>query len=447
MKNLAETDPFDSQRSTVIFTTAAFIGAVLIGLIGGGFRWFLHQADEIRHNLSSHLNDFGILAPLIAAAVVAICAVVGRLLVTAIPRTAGSGIQDVEAVWHEQDDLPNKWFIPVKFLGGIVAIGSGLIVGREGPAVHLGAATGAEVGRWFKLSDYERKLLYTTVGGAGLAVAFNAPLAGALFTVEEVTKSFRLRVVLVTLLSTSVAVATSRLIIPGEREFLVGSPTAPPFTALFVYGIFGLITGVIAVAYNKTIMSFLERTDLSRMNPTVRAGLIGAVMGALLWIDPMLAGGGAELNQRLLEPAAFPIATLVLYLAVRFVAGPLSYAAGTPGGLFAPLLVIGALWGVLFYDGIVALGGTELVGKSSAAFALVGMVAFFAGTVRAPLTAVAVVIEMSGATSLTIMMFAACAGAMLAGSLLKAPSIYDSLRKRMLRNNRRLGPRSRTRVR
>ncbi len=434
MKFGAEVDPFGSRRRMALFTVATLVAAIGIGLLGGAFRWCLEQAELLRMTLLdwAHGLSWGWVVPIV---VVAACAAVGHLFTRLAPRASGSGIQDVEAVWHEQEELPGASVLPSRFLGGVIAIGSGMVMGREGPSVHLGSTIGAEVGRWFRLSDYERKLLYTTVGGAGLAVAFNAPVGGALFTIEEVTKSFRVRVILVTLMSTSLAVWVSRFIVPEHADFTVAPIASPDVAVLAVYVLLGLLSGALGVAYNALVMGLLRRTDRMRMHATTRAALIGGLIGVLLWFDPLAAGGGADVAQLVLGEQPFTLWTLVALLAVRFVAGPLSYASGTPGGLFAPLLALGALWGALFHTVALAIGGAgaaDLLGSSLVPFALVGMVALFTASVRAPLTGIVLITEMTSTASLTLAMFAAAAAALFMTTALKGRPIYDSLRDRML---------------
>lgn len=417
-----------------LFTVATLVAAIGIGLLGGAFRWCLEQAELMRMTLLdwAHGLSWGWAVPIV---VVAACAAIGHLFTRLAPRASGSGIQDVEAVWHEQEELPGASVLPSRFLGGVIAIGSGMVMGREGPSVHLGSTIGAEVGRWFRLSDYERKLLYTTVGGAGLAVAFNAPVGGALFTIEEVTKSFRVRVILVTLMSTSLAVWVSRFIVPEHADFTVAPIASPDVAVLAVYVLLGLLSGALGVAYNALVMGLLRRTDRMRLHATTRAALIGGLIGVLLWFDPLAAGGGADVAQLILGEQPFTLWTLVALLAVRFVAGPLSYASGTPGGLFAPLLALGALWGALFYTVALAVGGggaADLLGSSLVPFALVGMVALFTASVRAPLTGIVLITEMTSTASLTLAMFAAAAAALFMTTALKGRPIYDSLRDRML---------------
>lgn len=418
-----------------MFVGAALVAAIGIGIVGGAFRWCLERAAMMRDAIALWSHTVGGSAWLIPVLVVALGASLGQVFARLSPRASGSGIQDVEAVWREQEDLPGPSVLPSRFIGGVLAIGSGLVLGREGPSVHLGSTIGAEVGRWFGMTDYERKLLYTTVGGAGLAVAFNAPIGGAMFTIEEVTKSFRTRVVLIMLVTTPVAVGVSRLIEPNRPEFLVPPQSAPELSALWVFLIFGLLTGPIGMAYNWLVMRLLRWADGSRIPPTARAAAIGGLIGLVLWFNPLMVGGGDVITQLILGGAQLGLLPLLGIFVVRVLAGPLSYATGAPGGLFAPLLALGALWGALFHGVLVLVGGQAVVGvigASPAPFALVGMAAMFTASVRAPLTGVILVIEMTSTAALTTMLFAGAAGALFVVSILGAPPIYDSLRERML---------------
>src|SRR5690606_27340332 len=148
-------------------------------------------------------------------------AVVAALLVTVSPRSAGSGIQDVEAVHRTQLPPPPLSVIPTRFAGGLAAIGSGMVLGREGPTVHMGAAVGAGVGRAAKRGDDVLRLLQSAMSGAGLAVAFNAPVGGALFVLEEVAKSAPFRLLVPTVMGVAAAIACSRLVTGDHPDFAV----------------------------------------------------------------------------------------------------------------------------------------------------------------------------------------------------------------------------------
>jgi CIC family chloride channel protein len=166
------------------------------------------------------------------------------------------------------------------------------------------------------------------------------------------------------------------------------------------------------------------------MPPELRAGLIGMAVGLLAWFAPELVGGGDAITQHMLTGGA-TLAAIPAAFAIRFVLGTLSYAAGTPGGLFASILVLGAQLG-LFFGGVCRLLLPDL-GVEPRGFAVVGMAAVFTGVVRAPITGIVLVIEMTASVSMLLQTICACFVAMLASTLLRDPPIYDSLRKRALR--------------
>ena len=423
--------PADSLQGSVLICVMALFAGVVIGFIGGAFRWCLKAADDLRADLVNWANLLPGPGWLVPVAVTAGCATLAALIVRWMPIAAGSGIQHVEAVFGGDFRPPLLRLLPAKFFGGLLAIGSGLVLGREGPTVHMGAAIGAEAGRRARLPDSEVRMLQTALGGAGLAVAFNAPIGGALFTLEEVTKSFRLQTVLATILAAATAVGCSRLVLGDHPDFSVEPLNSPALALLPVFILFGVLTGGLGAFYNRLVLGFLDGVRRLPRIPTVaKATLIGVVIGTVMIVDPLAVGGGDVLTQLIVGGHSIALPLLVGYLAVRMIAGPLSYAAAVPGGLFAPLLAVGALWGVLF----VAAFNTLWPGNETSLavpMAIVGMAAFFGATVRAPLTGIVIVIEMTAATSVTVPMLAATGAAVLAAELTRTPPIYDSLRERM----------------
>jgi CIC family chloride channel protein len=412
------------MRGSVHICVTAIVAGVLIGFVGGAFRWCLQTADHLRVDLvdwAHALPGPGWLVPMAAAAAGATLA---ALIVRWEPLAAGSGIQHVEAVFLGDARPPLIRLLPAKFIGGVLSIGSGLVLGREGPTVHMGAAIGAEAARRARLPDSEVRMMQTALGGAGLAVAFNAPIGGTLFTLEEVTKSFRVKTVLA-------AVACSRLLLGNHADFHV-EPIGPPALAwlpLFVG--FGLLTGCLGAVYNVLVLWFLDHiAAIRRIPPLAKAAVIGAIVGFAMFVYPLSVGGGEDLTQLILGGQHLVVSAVVGILAVRFVAGPLSYSAAVPGGLFAPLLAVGALWGLLFvgcFNAVWPEDATQL----AVPMALAGMAAFFGATVRAPVTALVLVVEMTATTQVLVPMMAATAAAVLVANILGSPPIYDSLRARM----------------
>jgi CIC family chloride channel protein len=269
------------------------------------------------------------------------------------------------------------------------------------------------------------------LGGAGLAVAFNAPIGGTLFTLEEVTKSFRVKTVLATLFSAVTAVGCSRLMLGNHADFQVESTGAPALAWLPLFVFFGLLTGALGAVYNGLVLWFLDHVAaIRRIPPPAKAAVIGAIIGLAMFVYPLAVGGGESLTEQILSGHHLMLSVVIGYLAVRFIAGPLSYAAPVPGGLFAPLLAVGALWGLLFvaaFDAVWPEDATQL----AVPMALVGMAAFFGATVRAPVTGLVLVAEMTATTEVLLPMMAATAAAVLVANVIGSPPIYDSLRARM----------------
>ncbi len=431
--SLAGAEAHDSMRGAVLICVTATFAGVIMGFVGGVFRWLLEASDRLRLQLvewAHQLPGPGWLAPV---AVAALGASLAALVVRWEPLASGSGIQHVEAVYRGQAPPPKIRLLPAKFLGGVLAIGSGLVLGREGPTVHMGAAIGAQAARNAKLPDHEVRMMQTALGGAGLAVAFNAPIGGTLFTLEEVTRSFRVKTVLATVFAASVAVGCSRLVLGDHSEFeLDPGVVEPELVWLPLFVVFGLLTGVLGAGYNRLVLLFLDHVaSVHRIPSAAKAALIGAVIGLVMYIYPRAVGGGEELTEAILIGEKFLLSVIVGYLLLRFVAGPLSYSAPVVGGLFAPMLAVGALWGIFFIE-VVGLVWPGEIGFLAVPMAVVGMAAFFGASVRAPMTGMVLVLEMTASTAAIVPILAATASAVLVAYLVGSPPIYDSLRERSL---------------
>lgn len=418
----------------------AVLGGFLIGGIGAGFRFGLDWLGDHYLLLMQWAHGFPWIGWVVPVLFGTVGAGLARWLVRSQPLAAGSGVHHVEAIMRKEAEPASLLIVPIKFFGGLLAMGSGLALGREGPTIQMGATIGAAMARWFHCAKDVMRDLQAALGGAGLAVAFNAPLGGALFVFEEVAHTFRLRLTVVTLAGTATAIMTARGILGNQPDFSVGSlPLQEPWT-MGIYLAFGGLMGVSGVLYNKSTLSFLNLMEhLGNWPSELRAGLIGAMVGIVAWFSPTLVGGGDLLSQEVLN-GGLPVASLILMLLVRWVIGPLSYAAGTPGGLFSPLLLVGAVLGALF-----AMAGNAVFPSggnlSVAAFAIVGMTALFTGIVRAPITGVILIAEMTATTSLFVPMVVAALGAMVSSSLMRGEPIYDTLRKRLLASSGFVKPR------
>ena len=197
-----------------------------------------------------------------------------------------------------------------------------------------------------------------------------------------------------------------------------------PFLAL------GALLGAAGALYNAANVGLLRLSDLlSGVSSVTRAAIIGAAVGLVAWFAPALVGGGDNLTQAILSEH-FAVKSLVAVFLARFLLGPWSYAAGTPGGIFAPLLVLGACSGALFAG--VLNHYMPTLGLSPVALAVVGMAALFSACVRAPLTGIVLTVEMTGRSDLTLALLGASLVAMVVAMLLKSEPIYVTLKRRML---------------
>lgn len=420
----------DSRRGLVRLATVAIAAGCLIGLVGGAFRLVLLHAADLRADLVSWSDQYGAWGFAFPVLTAALCAAAARALVRLAPEAAGSGVQRVEAVMRGEEQPATLRVLPVKFVGGALALGSGLALGREGPTVQMGAVIGSTLARWARLIAQDVRDLSAAVAGAGLGVAFSAPVGGALFTFEEVRRAFTLRLAVASLLACSAASGVALLMLGAEPDFLLEPPPIPGVESVLPVLVLGAVLGALGVGYNRFVVRLLDLSDAwPRIPPEAKAAAIGALVGLLLWFEPLLVGGGDELNQSVLE-GRMPLGSLLLILVVRWFLGPLSYTAGTPGGLFAPLLLVGAAAGALFAGTCNAVFGIAL---DPVAFAIIGMSTFFTAVVRAPFTGIVLIVEMTATTTQLMPMLAAAGMAMAAATWLRGLPVYDTLRLRMLR--------------
>jgi CIC family chloride channel protein len=271
--------------------------------------------------------------------------------------------------------------------------------------------------------------------GAGLATAFNAPIAGAVFVIEELVQRFERRIAVAALAASATAIAMARLLLGDAPDFATGPLGNPATETLPLFIVFGIVAGFVGVAYNRTLLAGLAGAQgLDRWLPAeARAALIGATVGLVAWFAPALVGGGQPITQRALLGTE-TLALLPAIFLLRFVLGSLSYAAGAPGGLFAPMLVLGAQLGLMF--GAACHFLLPALETTPEAFAVVGIAAFFTAVVRAPVTGIVLVTEMTAAVTLFLPMLGACFTAMLVPTLLRNTPIYDALRELTPRRKR-----------
>lgn len=408
----------------------AILVGLLVGLVAVGFRQSLLYAQQLRLLLVDLAWEHPLWAPLPPILLGACGAAIAVQLVRSFaPEASGSGIPHVKAVLYGSRPMRRR-VLPVKFLGGIAGIGGGLVMGREGPTIQMGAAVGHAVSRWMTVTPRESRTLIASGAGAGLAAAFNAPLAGLVFVLEEVQRDFSPTVFTAALVASAVADVVTRLLLGQLPVFHVTSDAIPPLAAVPVALLVGVLAAFAGVAFNRALVASLDTFAGLRWKPWLVGAAVGAAIGAIGLFLPEVLGGGDRLVERILK-GNFSFAALLGLFVLRFALTMASYGTGAPGGIFAPLLMLGSALGLAAGQlAAVAFPGTF---EHPEAFAAVGMAAYFSAIVRAPLTGVVLMVEMTGNYGLVLPLMAASLSAYGIADYLKDRPVYEALLERDLR--------------
>ncbi|MEO8602785.1 MAG: H(+)/Cl(-) exchange transporter ClcA [bacterium] len=410
--------------------------AIVIGLLTGlaavAFSRLLATSDALRTQLITLAQRHGgwwlAMPPLLGAVGAGLAVWLVRRFA---PEAAGSGIPHLKAVTHGLRTMYWQRLLPVKFLGGVSAIGAGLTLGREGPTIQMGGAIGQMVGGWFHCTPRERRTLIAAGAGAGLAGAFNAPLAGLVFVLEEIQRDFAPAMFVTTLIAAVTADVVTRLLNGQLPVYHVAVHPIPPLQALPVSLVLGVAAGVLGIAFNRGLVTALNVFQrLPARHLWVGGALVGAVLGCVGIFWPQGLGGGNRLVEEVLSGQVALPALAGAFL-LRFVFTMASYGCGAPGGIFAPLLVLGSEIGLA--AGLLAQAIVPAVFDHPETFAVVGMAAYFTAIVRAPLTGIVLMVELTGDYSLVLPLLVACLTAYGVADFLKDEPIYEALLERDLR--------------
>ena len=409
-----------------LVVVASIVGA-LTGLVAVSCRLCLEWLAEERLGVFEWAREVPILRGALVIIVAAAMTSTASWLVHRVePMAEGSGIPRTEAVVRGATPPGSPIILPIKFVGGLLSIGPGLALGREGPSVHMGGNIGITMARLTGRSAADLRILVAAGAGAGLATAFNAPIAGAVFVLEELLKRFDPRTTLATLASSAGGFLVSHLLISGH-DFPMPPVPDPTLAQAPAYALVGLVAGLLGVVYNKGILLGLRWADTSLWPVELRAAIIGALVALFGLFFPTLVGGGDNLTHNFLLGGT-ALGPLLLILAARFALGIVSYSACVPGGLFAPQLTLGAGIGLavaLILDDVV-----PALSAPASGMALVGLAAFFSATVRTPITGIVLAVEMTGTVVMLPPMLGACAVALLVAELLRSEPIYELLARR-----------------
>lgn len=353
---------------------------------------------------------------------------VSLLVIYVFPLVRGSGVNQTKAALYIYNGyIPFRTAIG-KFITAALAIGAGHSLGPEDPSLQIGAALASGLGRQLKLSREKLRLMAPMGAAAGLAAAFNAPISAVLFVIEEVIGRWSASILGSVVLSAISSVVVVRWYLGSEPLFRIPPVEFVRPSELIAYAILGIVGGIAAVIFASAIGYLRPRLrNLPRCTQYFQSALAGLMIGLIGYLGaPQIMGAGYNyIDQALHDRFAWKI--LAILACLKILATVLSFVTGTPGGMFAPTLFIGAMLGG-------AVGGVEHyfyphLSGSTATYALVGMGVLFAGFLRAPMTSVFMVLEVSGNYSIIVPVIVANTFAYFISRTLRPVPIFDLLSK------------------
>ncbi len=400
--------------------------SILIGVVSAAivimYRLLLTQADGLRSLLvfikGDILKTAGYLIGLFFLALLTFW------LLKKYPMIGGSGIPQVKGQIRGLIRVPWLSTLIAKFIGGMITGFAGLSLGREGPSIQLGASSAHGLADRLSATRTERKILIASGAAAGLAAAFNAPLAGVIFVFEEI---FRYISPLILLSSVSAAVVAdflSKLVFGFEPVFAFTVTSQLPLMSYWLLLILGLTAGFAGAFYNFAIIGTIRLySKLTGRYSLLKILIPFALAGVLGLIFPVVLGGGHAIIEKLSLDS--PFIWLVLVLIIKFIFSTISFSSGAPGGIFFPLLILGALLGAVFAKAASLVLGLDPLLMDY--FMILAMAGFFTAIVRAPITGVILLTEMTGSFSHMLPLTLVSVTAYVSAELLKSEPIYDSL--------------------
>ena len=401
-----------SQNLKYRLAINSLIVGILVGLTIVAHRIIISKLSPIFLNIYKNGRHNFIIVPLIFLTLIALGYIVGKCLKKQ-PMISGSGIPQVEGILTR--NLKMNWFSVLfyKFVGGLICLCAGLSVGREGPSVQMGACIGEGVSKNLKNLDNEEKYLITSGASAGLSAAFNAPLSGVMFALEEAHKNF------------SPLVLTSAII--ASLDFRKVEPL--PLKNYWTLIILGIIIGISGVIFNNGILKTQSLFKKSKLSIEIKCIIPFVITGVVALIYPILLGGGHDLIMALKEQN-FTVTVLFTFIIAKFLFTFICFGSGVPGGIFFPLLVLGALVGNLIgllFTTYFGIDNTYIIN-----FIILAMAGHFASIVKAPITAIILISEMTGSLNHLLALGIVVIISLLTSDILKSSPIYESLLERIL---------------
>lgn len=402
---------------------------LIVGFVVSAFRWAVGELIPLVRRLYAFTTDGHWWMIAIIVAVSFVISLIVAIIVRQEPAVSGSGIPVVEARLRSSQPIFFHWWRVLwrKIVGGLLAFAPGLFLGREGPSVQIGAALGMGFGNISHTTRRNRKELVAAGAAAGLAAAFSAPIAGMVFVVEEIFGRFTLQTAFCSLTAALVSSTVAKELFGLGPIFVFPAMTQLSIHDYWQLILVALIVGLIAKLYEWTLKLGIGVYAALRIPQGLRAFVPMILMIPVGIFVPEALGGGNDfvsfLGQHSVQLSFWMI---LLYFVIRLIGSQLSYGSGVPGGIFLPILVLGALVGLGSEKIIVAMHAHADTPGFAALMAIVAMAGLFGAVTKAPLTAILLVMEMTSYSQL-LPLGVVTLLAYMVYDLLGGEPIYDEL--------------------
>jgi CIC family chloride channel protein len=410
--------------------------AIIIGILAGfgaiGIRALIKEISDLSFSGEGNLLENIMNAPWYVKVLVPAIGglIVGPIIYFFAPEAKGHGVPEVMQAILLKGGFIRQRVAVVKAFASAITIGTGGSVGREGPIIQIGSSLGSTIGQFFRVPSKRMKTLVGCGAAAGIAAAFNAPVAGALFAVEIILMDFAVAQFSPIVISSVMATVVSHHFEGDFAAFAVsGYHLASPYEISF-YFVLGILSGFVSWLFIKVLYFFEDLWDQKIKIPEyTKAAIGGLLIGGIALMFPQVMGVGYDsINMALNNEAFWGIALVLIF--VKILATSITLGSGGSGGIFAPSLFMGAMLGAFFGYFVDYLFPD--ITASPGAYALVAMGGLVAGTTRAPITAIIIVFELTKDYNIILPLMVTCIISTILSSKLSRESIYTL--KLLLRN-------------
>ena len=407
---------------------------LLVGLFGGGvvtlYRMALSLAERgLRSITTQAAGNLMLMFAWFAALAVILMAVAA--LMEWEPDTRGSGIPQVDAEVMGQLDMSWWRVMLAKFAEGTLCAFAGLSLGREGPSVQLGGVAGKAVAKGFKCERGDERLLVTCGAAAGMSAAFHAPLSGVLFAIEEIHKEFSTALIVSVMASSCAADFLVSQILGVDPVLRLYFFTDLPHIDYGLAAVLGVCCAFAGVLHNAGMFKCQELYDrITKHLPHARLAIPFALAGVMAFTFPQLMCGGDALIEYLGEPQHVAGALVAALLLGKYLYTTICFGSGAPGGTLFPLVIMGALLGSAFGQAAHVALGTPLSYVPN--FVSLGVAGLFASVVRAPVTGVVLVFELTGSLDALLSVTFVSMISYVLSNILRVDPFYEHLLGRLL---------------